>query len=91
MIDLSFCSSQQRKHATTSAAMPTNYPEQKIAALKESVRTILTCLGEDVEREGLQDTPKVDQEPLVPSIASVLQSRILALMNAMRQRNSNSC
>jgi len=71
--------------------MPTNYPEQKIAALKESVRTILTCLGEDVEREGLQDTPKVDQEPLVPSIASVLQSRILALMNAMRQRNSNSC
>ena len=48
--------------ATTPAATPaTNYPEQKIAILKDSVRTILACLGEDVEREGLLDTPKVGQ------------------------------
>ena len=63
IVTLSFLSQRRGgADATTPAATPaTNYPEQKIAILKDSVRTILACLGEDVEREGLLDTPKVGQ------------------------------
>ena len=61
IVTLSFLP-QRRGGADAPAATPaTNYPEQKIAILKDSVRTILACLGEDVEREGLLDTPKVGQ------------------------------
>ncbi|KAJ5436921.1 hypothetical protein N7445_007806 [Penicillium cf. griseofulvum] len=32
--------------------------EKRLQKLKEAVRTILECVGEDPEREGLRDTPK---------------------------------
>lgn len=41
--------------ATEQAAQ---YPESKIAVLKAAVRQVLASLGEDVDREGLLDTPK---------------------------------
>lgn len=38
-------------------------PEDKLERMQQAVRVVLEGLGEDVEREGLRDTPKVCWRP----------------------------
>ena len=37
------------------------YPEADLHRLQSAVRVLLSGVGEDISREGLQDTPKVAQ------------------------------
>jgi GTP cyclohydrolase I len=50
---------QRRSSAVQAKPAAEAYPEATVATLKAAVRTVLASLGEDVEREGLLDTPKV--------------------------------
>ena len=43
------------------AKMPAS---ERLARMQGAVKTLLTGLGEDVHREGLEDTPKVSRELL---------------------------
>jgi GTP cyclohydrolase I len=43
-----------------SLVMEAAVADTKIAAMRDAVRCILSALGEDVNREGLRDTPKVE-------------------------------
>lgn len=47
-----------RLDAVTRPAAPTETPEVDLEAIKGAVRTILTAVGEDPDREGLLETPR---------------------------------
>ncbi|GAX78071.1 hypothetical protein CEUSTIGMA_g5513.t1 [Chlamydomonas eustigma] len=49
---------KKRRGVQESNSTSSQYPEEKISVLKNCVKTVLTCIGEDVTREGLLDTPK---------------------------------
>ena len=38
------------------------YPEADLERLQSAVRVLLSGVGEDITREGLRDTPKVQQQ-----------------------------
>lgn len=41
------------------------YPEADLQRLQSAVRVLLSGIGEDINREGLRDTPKVCTSPIL--------------------------
>jgi hypothetical protein len=64
--------------STSCCAVPDSFSdcsdETNIDRLQEAVETVLLGLGEDVQREGLRDTPKVGSQPC-PSLVHGCEGR----------------
>ncbi|KAJ1637820.1 GTP cyclohydrolase I [Pavlovales sp. CCMP2436] len=69
--------------------MATARPTRKRERMEEAVRTLLECLGEDPEREGLRDTPKRMAKALLDCTGGYQQTAASVVGDAIF--NEESC